>query len=304
MSDTATTLVCVSTFRRPEQLNRFLTSVVSQLDASRALLVVIDNDPDASARAVVDSLLGPLIYEHEPKPGIAATRNRALDVAITRDAEFVIFVDDDEWASDAWLSEMVKAARQSPAGVISGPVVTEYSDQLPRWIERYGFFQRTPLPHGARPSSAATNNTLLKMRAWRDAGSPRFDDSYSETGGSDTDFFSRLHRSGTVIEFTRKPVVFEDVPNDRATFRWLTKRGVRNGIVQARVRSSYRHRAAIVVAGIARLFAGIAFSFIALIGRPSKVADSYATFLRGVGLIAGATSGFRIREYSRDKTRP
>ena len=58
-------------------------------------VLVVDNDPAAGASALVGSRAWPEIarYVHEPTAGIAAARNRALEE--TRDADVVVFIDDD-----------------------------------------------------------------------------------------------------------------------------------------------------------------------------------------------------------------
>ena len=69
--------VIVPTLRRPESLERALCSLFQQTGVGDRLesVVVVDNDPAASAATVVESLRAvspwPLTYVHAPHPGVA-----------------------------------------------------------------------------------------------------------------------------------------------------------------------------------------------------------------------------------------
>ncbi len=70
-------------------------------------VLVIDNDPAGSGEAVVSALDSDAVrYVHEPRPGIAAARNRALDEAASYD--LLIFIDDDEWPNPTWLQSLLE----------------------------------------------------------------------------------------------------------------------------------------------------------------------------------------------------
>jgi len=82
--------VIVPTMRRPESLERALRSLFAQT-APMASIVVVDNDPAGTARDTVARLTPqspcPLIYRHEPRPGVATSRtddDRAC-LILTRD---------------------------------------------------------------------------------------------------------------------------------------------------------------------------------------------------------------------------
>ena len=88
--------IAIPTYRRPDAVARAVRGVLAQTAeiASDALdaveVLVIDNDPSASARSVVTALCAEapdgvgLRYEVETRPGVAAVRNRALDEAAGR----------------------------------------------------------------------------------------------------------------------------------------------------------------------------------------------------------------------------
>ena len=90
-------VIAVATFRRPDCLARILPPLVEQAGqlGAAASVLVVDNDPDGGAAHYVLSIASPTVrYVHEPRPGIAAARNRALDESAA--ADVVVFIDDDE----------------------------------------------------------------------------------------------------------------------------------------------------------------------------------------------------------------
>ncbi|MFN7281656.1 MAG: glycosyltransferase family 2 protein, partial [Brevundimonas sp.] len=76
--------VMIPTMRRPESLARALRSVFAQdgLADRPVSIVVVDNDPAATARSTVETLKAdspfPVVYRHEPRPGLATARNAGL----------------------------------------------------------------------------------------------------------------------------------------------------------------------------------------------------------------------------------
>ena len=228
-------VVTVATYRRPELLSELLASLEGTAGAFEFRVVVVDNDAEASGRAVAEASPLPVSYVVEPVAGIAQARNRGLGEVTDLD-DAVVFVDDDERARPGWLATLVEGWRRQGTAIVTGPVISVFAPDCPSWIVDGGFIQRARHRTGTRLSVAATNNTLLSLEAWRRAGSPRFDEAFSETGGSDTEFFGRLHDAGSAIAWIDEAVVEEDVPASRTTFTWIWRRAVRGGNVQARLR--------------------------------------------------------------------
>lgn len=134
-------VIAVLTYRRAEDLKLALPRLAAQaqsLDTAEggdplpAMVLVIDNDPAASARTTVEEFArtlpsGLIAYVHEPKPGIAAARNRALTESSSKD--LLVFIDDDEIPSERWLAQLLDLQRTSGAAAIVGPVITLWCDE-------------------------------------------------------------------------------------------------------------------------------------------------------------------------------
>lgn len=297
-------LIAIATYRRPEGLKRLLNSIRAQAHAGITILVV-DNDEHPSSSRVISELQasGPpftsrLEYVHEPDPGIAAARNRALEFFSRGDHDCIIFVDDDEYVSANWLFELMDAAHVHQADIVSGPVISILPLECPRWLREGGYHQRKKRLEGDAGWTAATNNTLLRRCAWEDLGRPTFNPRFSRTGGSDTDFFSRLHAAGAQIRFTARAEVYEDIPGDRLTIRWLSRRAYRSGLVNAIVFARDRSRPRIFLMGIASILIGALAICVDLVRFRFVTARNFTRVGYGVGLV-GALVGAEVYEYTR-----
>ena len=223
-------VVGVATFRRPAALARLLPELVAQLAAyeGRGSVVVVDNDPQGGAADQVAGWADQGVrYVHEPRPGIAAARNRAL--ASAGRAALLLFVDDDGLPTPGWLDRMVAAwGRWHPAAV-SGPAVPRFEQGEPDpWVAGSGVFGADLRPTGTRVGGASTANLLLDL-AWLRAHGLRFDEAFGLTGGSDTMLTHALVAAGGEIRWCDEAEVLDFHSVDRMTRAWVRRRSYRTG---------------------------------------------------------------------------
>lgn len=302
--------VCVLTYQRPDDLRQLLPMLLPQLAGSEfaATVIVVDNDPAGSAADIADTFGTPVRYVHEPAPGIAAARNRALDEAAT--ADLLVFLDDDERPGDDWLELMVGTYLQHrPVGVV-GPVISEYDVEPDAWVRAGRFFDRLRRPTGSRIEVAATNNLLLDVAVVRRAG-VRFDVRFGLSGGSDTLFSRSLTRAAGLLVWCDEAVVVDRVPAARVTRSWVLHRAFRSGNSWSRTTvelagsgtDRLRRRAQLTGVAAVRLAGGGARCILGtLIGSMSLQARGARTLARGAGMAAGAI-GYTYSEYRRPATR-
>lgn len=301
-------VVAVLTYKRPKDLAQVLAELAAQLRsvAIPAHILVVDNDPDASARSFVDEFAThhPVRYVHESTPGIAAARNRALDEST--DCARLVFIDDDERPSTDWLRLLLEAHGRYGTAAVVGPVISEYDVEPEPWIRAGRFFERRRLATGTFVDIAATNNLLLDLEAVR-ALDLRFDEKFGISGGSDTLFTRQLHRRGGTMVWCDEAFVIDVVPRKRLTRHWVLQRAFRsgNGWIRTELeleRSAalrLRIRARLLAKGAARVAGGAArFLVGAVTGRIGQRARGLRTLARGAGLLAGSV-GFVYSEYSR-----
>lgn len=293
------------TYRRPEGLADAISMLRTQLDqVPGARLLVVDNDEQPSAASAVAEAAGGDVrvrYVHEPTPGIAAARNRALD-EVGPEA-VVVFIDDDEQPSESWLPTLLACQKETGAAAVVGPVLSRVDGDLDPWIAAGGFFVRLRHPTGTVVTTAATNNLLLDMRQ---VGRLRFDLGFGLSGGSDTVFTRTLSARGGRIVWCDEAPVHDLVPAGRATREWVRARAARIGnsdsraqvyLAPANLRPIARLRA--TARSLVRVFGGAARLILGrLTGSQTHHARGTRTLLRGVGMLRGAWGSY-VTEYAR-----
>ena len=304
----ASVVVAMLTYRRPDDLVLAVPAFLAELDAGlgsgRGRLLVVDNDPDGSAAGTVAAFADDRVrYVHEPRPGIAAGRNRALDDST--DAALLVFVDDDEHPQPGWLAALLDTHRRSGAGVVAGAVVSAFDTEPDGWLAAGRFFDRRRLPTLTPIDVAATNNLLLDLAQLPD--DVRFDEAFSLTGGSDTMFTRTLHRRGVAMVWCDEAVVVDRVPASRLTRSWVLARARRTGNSAVRVDVTlappgprrWWARARGLARGTVRVVGGAGR---ALFGRLTRSVEHHArgrrSLARGLGMI-GAATGSVVAEYVR-----
>lgn len=226
----------ICTFRRPE-LSATLLSLFSLVVPSgvRLRLIVADNDETPSAFELVESLRGrspfELSYIHCPKANISIARNACLAAS---DGDYLAFIDDDETASPEWLAELLETAAATTADVVLGPVRAIYAVGAPDWMTSGDFHSTMPVWVEGEIRTGYTCNVLLDMRSPSIHGR-RFALSLGQSGGEDTEFFTKVTDAGGRISFAEKAWLTEPVPARRASLGWLLKRRFRSGQTHGRI---------------------------------------------------------------------
>ncbi|MBW1684364.1 MAG: glycosyltransferase [Deltaproteobacteria bacterium] len=230
--------VCVLTYRRPQSLMRLLGALQELRfpDEPPALrVVVVDNDPEGSAREVCEDarswLSAPLVYIVEKRRGIPQARNAALAASLAH-SHFLAFADDDEVPEPDWLAELLRVQHARNADAVAGPVLPRFEPGAARWLTRGGLFERPRHATGARIDTAYTCNVLVRTAALAQMDA-LFDERLALSGGSDSEFFERFAASGRRIVWADTAVVHEWVPASRLSVRWLLARAFRVGCASA-----------------------------------------------------------------------
>jgi len=310
-------VVGVPTYKRPHELEALLPLLLAQADElvdREVAILVVDNDPAATARRVAQGGGDRVHYAVEPTPGIAAVRNRILDVA-TDDlrADLVVMIDDDERPEAGWLTALVDTQVRTGAVLVAGVVVPQFEAELDPWIAAGRFHTRfhtqKKLSTGSAIDVAAAGNLLLDARQLRMIGQ-RFDERVGLAGGEDTLFSRELHSRGGSMVWCAEAVAIDRVPLDRMTRRWVLARAMSHGDATIRVglqlrppskRPTYRVRS--VLGGVARVVGGGARAATGeLLRRPVDSARGVRTAMRGVGMVRGAL-GLHHVEYAREEPR-
>lgn len=223
--------VCVCTYRRPAFLERLLKELATQETQGLFTysVLVVDNDPAESARAVVEPLAAtypkPLTYWPEAEPGIARARNKAVASA---QGDFVAFIDDDERPIREWLLLLLKTCMAHGASGALGPVKPHFDTAPPGWLTRGRFYERANYPTGfiIDGDHGRTGNVLFK-RSLVPPGEPAFRPEF--VTGEDQDFFRRKIAEGHVFVWCSEAVAYETVPPVRWTRSYIVRKALMRG---------------------------------------------------------------------------
>jgi glycosyltransferase involved in cell wall biosynthesis len=282
--------VLMPTLRRPESLARALRSLFAQEEGLIESTVVVDNSPEGSARAVVDALVPaapfPLIYVHEPRPGVATARNTGLKRV---GAPFVAFLDDDEEAPPHWLATLLATHKRFGAAVTFGPWRGRAEAADP-WARPYldAFFSRTgPDASGPTDERHGCGNSLMTRKGALDGEQP-FDPAYDQVGGEDDRLYQVLERQGAIFAWAADAWVYEHAPDHRCRVAYALRRAFSFGQTPTTDAAHVKDWA-----GVARWMAigaaqtvvyGLAAAALWLIGSPRRLAMTDRA-VRGLGKV-------------------
>jgi len=215
--------IVIPTFCRPDRMKPVLDSVFAQKNITADIeVIILDNDPKASAKDTVNQIIArgtrwPLIYGHEPNAGVANARNAGLALA---KGNLIAFLDDDETATESWLSELLKTQQATSADIVFGPVIGRLEQPAPHQEYIESTFTRT----GSEQSGiilkffGCGNSMFSREKFFNEKD--LFDPKTNEIGGEDCELFTRVEAKGAVFGWAAKAFVFEDIPPSRATLRY------------------------------------------------------------------------------------
>ncbi|WP_454043020.1 glycosyltransferase family 2 protein [Cellulosimicrobium sp. Marseille-Q8652] len=130
-----TAAVVVATYNRPDHVRTCLEHLAAQtLQPDR--VVVVDSSPGTATRDVVAQFPGVLYLRNERGAGSTAT-SRAIGVAeVTSDV--VAFVDDDAYAAEDWLEQIVARYADPEVGAVGGRALNGQPGEDAEGADRVG----------------------------------------------------------------------------------------------------------------------------------------------------------------------
>lgn len=222
--------IAICTYKRPE-IKQTLVSVANQIlpDNMSIRVVVADNDIEPIARGQIKEIandLGLIVdYIHAPFQNISIARNACLKAC---KSGYLVFIDDDEVATQGWLQSLIDKAKSTGAEVVFGPVEAVYEKNAPEWLVKIDLHSTAPVYVNGKIETGYTGNTLLNLDS-SIINSLEFDIDKGKTGGEDTDFLHKAFLLGATLEYCKEAVVKEKVPESRASIEWLKARRIRVG---------------------------------------------------------------------------
>ncbi|NEJ74829.1 glycosyltransferase [Rhizobium phaseoli] len=296
--------VGVLTYRRLDGIAKLLDVMTRQIRHParpfHLTMVIVDNDAAGSAKATVESFgqtgAYDLIYVVEQNQGIPFARNRALDSA-PPGTDLFCFLDDDEWPVDGWLDAMLETRQKNRADCVYGPVQPVYPKNPPEYFIKARVFERKKNVDGQRIGYAASNNVMFDyplIRSWN----LRFEEKMRFTGGTDYLFFNQAIRRGMQVFWADKALVYDIVPANRMTWKWVLQRQYRLGntfAVSEVLHGNLKRRIYRAAYGATRVVLGLVMLPAILIS-PYWGMRALTHVLRGAGMVNGIL-GHAYQEY-------
>ncbi|MFJ6023828.1 glycosyltransferase [Brevundimonas sp. NPDC092305] len=284
--------IIIPTLRRLESLERALRSVFAQTGVGERVgsIVVVDNDPRASARDLVEYLSAvspwPLVYRHAAQPGVATARNAGLAAT---GAALIAFLDDDEAASPEWLSHLLGGQVETGADVVFGPIAGRAPGAAP-WLTPYleAFFGRSgPTTTGLIDTPYGCGNSLM-VRAVALPGVEPFDTGADQAGGEDDALFAALKGRGGRFGWAADAWVYEFAPPHRATLTYALSRAFAYGQGPSQTAAATRNWPGVIrwmLIGAAQTVVWGSASAVLFAMRSPRRAEMYDRTARGLGKV-------------------
>jgi glucosyl-dolichyl phosphate glucuronosyltransferase len=237
--------VAICTYKRPLMLRGVLDTLEHQElnDDVTWEVLVIDNDPDASAKSVFESCSSRsplrLRYIHEQKPGLSHARNRAI---LESQGGILAFLDDDVLVPRRWLVKLLSTFERTGADCVGGRVLVKW-DGHPEDVVRGCEKQLVAFDRGGNDVRLVGRdvpigaNLALKANVLRDqAFVPGLGRTRTNLMGcEEIEFLLRLRKQGRSIWYSAASVVMHRTGGERLTGAYYKRREYWNGISLAAV---------------------------------------------------------------------
>ncbi|MBI3590206.1 MAG: glycosyltransferase family 2 protein [Candidatus Melainabacteria bacterium] len=247
-----TILLC--TYNRAKLLKPLLSELIKQVKAQARndleILLIDNNSNDETKETVLEQGKNCdfLIYEFEPRQGLAISRNKGLKLASSK---IIAFIDDDIVLEQNWLNEILTSTAKYPYKAFGGRVVPLWEKEKPDYINLIGFFSLSQKIFPAHDNGKAESLYPLSKEETNPIGANMwiYKELFEKHGGfredlgrvgyggipcEDTEFCSRLLRANEKIFYYPNAVVYHPVSTYRMSKEFIKSWHYRNGISTVR----------------------------------------------------------------------
>lgn len=232
-------VVTLPTFKRPEQVLLTLQSLASQTVTKPYAVIVMDNHEDGEGAESAANFMaehnvnGLVIIAHDR--GNCHAYNAGWTTALKefKNFKWLAVIDDDEIADENWLHNHLKTLEDTKSDIVGGPQLQQFHEGTADVWKRHPVFKPHYDTTGTVPILYSSGNVVIKREVIDAMPRPFLDPQFNFIGGGDSDFYRRCAVKGFRFAWCNEAPVFEDVPERRATFRWVNARSYRNGAISA-----------------------------------------------------------------------
>jgi len=216
-------------------LNRLIPAI-AHYPASINLLIVNNsgiNEANKTAALLTKSKLNDACNARvlpSPENNIATGRNLVLTETKTK---LLAFIDDDEYPTREWLTELVKTILHHSCAAVAGPALPVFENAAaPLWIQNLDLHNSRGKYSGEVVTTCATANVLIDLSQ---TGEQQFISDFGRSGGEDAQYFMSLVKKGKVIRWCNEAVVYETIPENKSTVSYILKRFMIQGEIHKRI---------------------------------------------------------------------
>ncbi len=218
--------------------NSFLTELSPALECypGRCQLVVVNNSGETAATDTRIAVSSTSISQHSDCMVVASAEN---NISMGRNIVFdnaehdlIALIDDDEFPTPGWLTNLVDTLRSNACGIVAGPAYPLYLFDTPQWIRSLDLHNAMGKHTGDKIQICPTANVLIDKT--RIAGS-LFNTEYGRTGGEDSEFFLRQYDANVDMRWSNEAAVYEYIPEAKSTSRYMIKRCILQGTLNRRI---------------------------------------------------------------------
>ncbi|MBK8501585.1 MAG: hypothetical protein IPL46_04900 [Saprospiraceae bacterium] len=157
--------------------------------------------------------------------GSVNVRNALIKESLYLNPDFLAFVDDDQFVSSEWLSEMIHTMVVTEGDLAVGPVIPVFEKKVPLWISCW--FRHHQIRDNTTINFIETGNLAIRASYLQLNPDLRFDQRFNTTGAEDSYFGVQVIKKGTKIWWSANAKTFETIPPQRAKIKWLIRRSYR-----------------------------------------------------------------------------
>jgi succinoglycan biosynthesis protein ExoM len=216
-------IIAVCTYKRHASLVRCVESIQKMIIPPNISveIAVIDNEPSPIIADICQQKN--VTYSAEPMRGLVFARNRVLQFARSKNADYLGVIDDDETVSENWLNDMLTAFDTTNADAIAGIIDIKLGDNMPSYLKTAYQFKKVTaiksvktLPMG----NVMLGKKIIQADMW-------FDKKFNFTGGEDVNFFNHISKAGFKLYKIPNAQVTEYLMPEKASLRAYFNRQMR-----------------------------------------------------------------------------
>lgn len=241
-------IVCAYTENRWEEMDISISSLHRQSRPPNQIILVIDHNPQLLKRA---KLKWPQIdiVPNKYANGLSGSRNSGLDTAT---GEIIFFMDEDAYASEFWIEQMLQVYADPNVIGVGGAIVPQWRSNQPDWFpNEFNWVvgcSYVGLPEfGKQVRNLIGCNMSFRREVFDAVG--RFRDGIGRIGTiplgcEETELCIRINNfyPDKALIYEPQAVVFHFVPEQRGKFSYFRKRCFAEGVSKAAISQFVSHQ--------------------------------------------------------------